>query len=147
MRKWFRKGTEEALVQAQIWGELREEWELKEEKLQEEGKLVEEKLDEELKECLSEMQWEGQDTLTVQRREQIAERLKMAHWEEKLAERHTVQRHQWQWQLVNTTIETQPVCGSYELGAVVLDKAEMLDNDSDTLSDAWDPLNAMPELD
>ena len=43
MRKWFRNWSEEALVQAQIRKELKEEWELKEEQLQEEGKLMEEK--------------------------------------------------------------------------------------------------------
>ena len=31
---------------------------------------------------------QSQDTLTVQRQAQVAERIKMAHWEEKLAERH-----------------------------------------------------------
>lgn len=144
--KWVRKEKEEALVEAQIRGS-KEEGELKEEKLQKEGKLMKEKLCEEVKECFSEVQWEGQDTPTVQRRKRIEERRNPAHWEQKLAERHTMQRHEWQWQPVNTTVETQAACGIYELVAAVLGKTEMLDDDSDTLSDAWDPLNAMPELD
>ena len=76
--------------------------------------------------------------------EQLQEEGKLM--EEKVDEelKECLREMQWEgWMLLAEPLDEE----EWEHIAVVLDKAEMLDNDSDTLSDAWDPLNAMPELD